>query len=203
MPNSHQVLCLASQESCLTPQLLQQHLSKNDSCCTSWLNSGNSETLLTVLHSPNPTQKNAKAQWSEFSAIKSDDDDNDDNFLYDQSSVYHHNPADESDDSLSDSSYHNNYKHVNLTCHQISFAKKMNKWIPHLKGKVDLTKKLIPHLKGKVDLMKKPIPHLKGMVDLMKKLIPHLKVKMDLTLAPVDLMTPIQALSFLQMTNSI
>jgi hypothetical protein len=29
------------------------------------------------------------------------------------------------------------------TCHQISFAK-MKKQIPHLKGKVDLTKKLIP-----------------------------------------------------------
>ena len=43
------------------------------------------------------------------------------------------------------------------TCHQISFAK-MKKRIPHLKGKVDLTKKLIPHLKGKVDLTKKLIP---------------------------------------------
>jgi hypothetical protein len=50
-----------------------------------------------------------------FSAIKSDDDDNDDDFLYDQSSVYHLNPADESDDSLSDSSYHDNYKRDNLS----------------------------------------------------------------------------------------
>jgi hypothetical protein len=45
-----------------------------------WLNSGNSGTLLTVLCSPNPTKKNARAQWSEFSAIESDDDD-DDNFI--------------------------------------------------------------------------------------------------------------------------
>jgi hypothetical protein len=78
MSYSHQVLCLACQESCLTPQLLWQHLSKNDSCHTSWLNSGNSGTLLTVLCSPNSTKKNATAQWSEFSAIKSDDDDDDD-----------------------------------------------------------------------------------------------------------------------------
>jgi hypothetical protein len=34
MPHSHQVLCLACQESCLTPQLLWQYLSKNDSCHT-------------------------------------------------------------------------------------------------------------------------------------------------------------------------
>jgi hypothetical protein len=81
------------------------------------------------------------------------------------------------------------------TCHQISFTKKMNKLIPCLKAKAIL------HLKGKVDLTKKLIPHLKGMVDLAKKPIPHLKVQMDLTLLPVDLMTPIQALSFLQMTN--
>ncbi len=54
---SHQVLCLACQESCLTPLLLWQYLSKNDSCHTSWLNSGNSGTLLTVLHSPKPTKK--------------------------------------------------------------------------------------------------------------------------------------------------
>jgi hypothetical protein len=114
MPYSHQVLCLACQESCLTPQLLWQHLSKNDSCCTSWLNSGNSGTLLTVLRSPNPTKKNARAQWSEFSAIKiDDDDDDDDNFLYHQSPVYHCNPADDSDDSLSDISYHD--KHDNLS----------------------------------------------------------------------------------------
>jgi hypothetical protein len=33
-------------------------------------------------------------------------------------------------------------------------------------------KKRIPHLKGKVDLTKKPIPHLKGKVDLTKILIP-------------------------------
>jgi hypothetical protein len=59
------------------------------------------------------------------------------------------------------------------TCHQISFAMKMNKPIPHLKGKALL------HLKGKVDLMKKPILHLKGTLDLMTKLIPHLKVQMD------------------------
>jgi hypothetical protein len=78
-----------------------------------WLNSGNSGTLLTVLCSPKPTKKTARAQQSEFSAIKSDDDD--DNFLYDQSSVYHLNPADESDDSLSDSSYHDKYKHENLS----------------------------------------------------------------------------------------
>jgi hypothetical protein len=112
MPYSHQVLCLACQESCLTSQLLQQHLSKNDSCHTSWLKSGNSGTLLTILCFPNPTKKNARNQWSEFSAIKSDDDD-DDNFLYHQSPVYHHNPADDSDDSLSDISYHN--KHDNLS----------------------------------------------------------------------------------------
>jgi hypothetical protein len=43
------------------------------------------------------------------------------------------------------------------TCHQISFAK-MKKRIPHLRGKVDLTKKPIPHLKGKVNLIKKLIP---------------------------------------------
>jgi hypothetical protein len=47
-----------------------------------WLtNSGNSGTLLTVLCSPNPTKKNARAQWSEFSAIESDDDDDDNNFI--------------------------------------------------------------------------------------------------------------------------
>ncbi len=57
------------------------------------------------------------------------------------------------------------------TCHQISFCKKMNKLILHLKGN-----KVILHLKGKVDLMKKPILHLKGTLDLMKKLILHLKV---------------------------
>jgi hypothetical protein len=54
------------------------------------------------------------------------------------------------------------------TCHQISFAK-MKKWIPHLKGKVDLMKKPIPHLKGKVDLMKKLIPdeYQEGVEDMM------------------------------------
>jgi hypothetical protein len=83
------------------------------SCHTSCLNSGNSGTLLTVLCSPEPTKKTARAQWSEFSAFESDDDDDD--FLYDQLSVYHLNPADESDDSLSDSSFHNNYKHNNLS----------------------------------------------------------------------------------------
>jgi hypothetical protein len=57
------------------------------------------------------------------------------------------------------------------TCHQISFFKKMNKLILHLRGN-----KVIPHLKGKVDLMKKPILHLKRMLYLMKKLILHLKV---------------------------
>jgi hypothetical protein len=57
------------------------------------------------------------------------------------------------------------------TCHQISFSKKMNKLILHLRGN-----KAILCLKGKVDLMKKPILHLKGMLDLMKKLILHLKV---------------------------
>jgi hypothetical protein len=79
-----------------------------------WLNSGNSGTFLTVLCSPNPTKKNARAQWSEFSAVESDDD-NDHNFLYHQLPVYHCNPADESDDSLSDISYHNNDKHDNLS----------------------------------------------------------------------------------------
>jgi hypothetical protein len=74
------------------------------------------------------------------------------------------------------------------TCHQISFTKKMNKPIPHLKGKA------IPHLTGKVDLMKKPILHLKGMLDSMKKLIPHLKVQMDQALAPVDPLVMDQAL---------
>jgi hypothetical protein len=77
-----------------------------------WLNSGNSGTLLTVLCPPNPTKKNARAQWSEFSATESDDDDDDD-FLYHQLPVYHHNPADDSDDSLSDISYHD--KHDNLS----------------------------------------------------------------------------------------
>ncbi len=38
-----------------------------------------------------------------------------DDFLYDQSSVYHCNPANKSDDSLSDSCYHHNYKHDNLS----------------------------------------------------------------------------------------
>jgi hypothetical protein len=81
-----------------------------------WLNSSNSGTLLTVLRSPNPTKKNARAQWSEFSAVKSDDvDDDDDNFLYHQSHVYHRNPADENNDSLSDISYHDNDKHDNLS----------------------------------------------------------------------------------------
>jgi hypothetical protein len=79
-----------------------------------WLNSGNSGTLLTVLRSPNPTKKNARAQWSEFSAVESDDDDDDDNdFLYHQLTVYHRNPADDSDDSLSDIFYHD--KHDNLS----------------------------------------------------------------------------------------
>jgi hypothetical protein len=59
-------------------------------------------------------QKMARAQWSEFTAIESDDDNNDDDFLYNQSSVYHLNPSDESDCSLSDSSYHDNYKRDNL-----------------------------------------------------------------------------------------
>jgi hypothetical protein len=56
-------------------------------------------------------QKTARAQSSEFNAFEhDDDDDNDDNFLYNHLSIYHLNPADESDDSLSDSYYHNNYK---------------------------------------------------------------------------------------------
>jgi hypothetical protein len=82
-----------------------------------WLNSSNLGTLLTVLCCPNPTKKNARAQWSEFSAVKSDDDDddNDDNFLYHQSPIYHCNPADESDDFLSDISYHDNDQHDNLS----------------------------------------------------------------------------------------
>jgi hypothetical protein len=56
IPYLHQVLCLACQESCLTPQLLLQHLSKNDKYCTSWLNAGNPGTLLTVLCSPKPSR---------------------------------------------------------------------------------------------------------------------------------------------------
>jgi hypothetical protein len=39
-----------------TPQLLWQHLWKNDCCCTSWLNAGNPGTLLTVLCSPKPSR---------------------------------------------------------------------------------------------------------------------------------------------------
>jgi hypothetical protein len=58
--------------------------------------------------------KNARAQWSEFSVVKSDDD-NDDDFLYHQSPFYHCNPADKSDDSLSDISYHDNDKHDKLS----------------------------------------------------------------------------------------
>jgi hypothetical protein len=167
MPYSHQVLCLACQESCLTPQLIQQHLSKNDSCHTSWLNSSNSGKLLTVLRSPNPTKKNARAQWSEFSAIESDDDDDDDsNFLYHQSPVYHCNPADDSDDSPSDISYHDNHDNLSSDLlfqedEQTNSASEGNKVIPCLKGKVDLMKKLILHLKGMLDLMKKLILHLK------------------------------------------
>jgi hypothetical protein len=56
IPNLNQVLCLACQESCLTPQLLWQHLSKNDSYCTSWHNPGNPGILLTVLCSPKPSR---------------------------------------------------------------------------------------------------------------------------------------------------
>jgi hypothetical protein len=84
----------------------------------SWLNSGYSGTLLPGLHSLGPTKKSARAQWSEFNAIKSDDDDDDDdddNFLYNQSSIYHLSPADECDEFLSASSYHDNYKHDNLS----------------------------------------------------------------------------------------
>jgi hypothetical protein len=164
------------------------------------LNSRNSGTLLTVLCSPNSTPKCQRpiGQWSEFSAVESDgdgdddDDDDDDDFFYHQLPIYHHNPADESDDSPSDISYHdNNDKHDNfssdLPCQEDE------ELIPHLKEKAIL------HLKGKVDLMKKLILHLKGTVDLTKKPILHLKVQMDLTLVPVDPMTPIQALSCLQM----
>ncbi len=104
----------------------------------------------TLSDSLKPTKKTARAQWSEFSAIKSDDDDDDDdNFLYNQSSIYHLNPFDESDDSLL--IVPTTIFTSVTTCHQISFAK-MKKQIPHLKGKVDLTKKPILHLKGKVDL---------------------------------------------------
>jgi hypothetical protein len=157
MPYSHQVLCLACQESCLTPQLLQQHLSKNDSCHTSWLNSSNSGKLLTVLRSPNPTKKNARAQWSEFSAIESDDDDDDDgNFLYHQSPVYHCNPADDSDDSPSDISYHDN--HDNLSSDLLFQGDEQT-------NSASEGNKVIPCLKGKVDLMKKPILQLKRMLD--------------------------------------
>jgi hypothetical protein len=59
-------------------------------------------------------KKNARAQWSEFSAVESDDDDDDD-FLYHQSPICHRNPADESDDTLSDISSHDNDKHDNLS----------------------------------------------------------------------------------------
>jgi hypothetical protein len=61
---------------------------------------------------PIQPRKMPETQWSEFSAVKSDDDDDDD-FLYHQSPVYHCNPADDSDDSLSDISYHD--KHDNLS----------------------------------------------------------------------------------------
>ena len=168
-------------------QLLWQHLSKNDSCHTSWLNSGNSGTLLTVLRSPNPTQKNARAQWSELSAIKRDDDDvYDDDFLYHQLPVYHCNPADDSDDSLSDISYHN--KHDNLSSDLLFQEDEQTD------SASERQQGNSAHLKGKVDLMKKLILHLKGMLDLMKKLIPHLKVQMDQVLAPVDLSVMDQAL---------
>jgi hypothetical protein len=49
--------------------------------CTLWLNSGNSGILQTVLHSPKPTKKADKVQWSEIAAIESDDNDDDDDFL--------------------------------------------------------------------------------------------------------------------------
>jgi hypothetical protein len=105
-------------------------------------NSSNSGTLLTVLHSPNPTKKNARAQWSEFSAVKSDDDDDDD-FLYHQLPIYHCNPAMKVMTPFL--IFPTTIMTSMTTCHQISFAKKMNKLIPHLKGKALL------HMKGKVE----------------------------------------------------
>ncbi len=115
MPYSHQVLCLACQESCLTPQLLWQHLSKNDSCHTSWLNAGNPGTLLTVLCSPKPTKKAGRAKWGESLSSKMMTMMMMISSTTNHASVYHLNPVDESDDFLSDSSYHHNYKHDNLS----------------------------------------------------------------------------------------
>jgi hypothetical protein len=126
--------------------------------------------------------------------VESDDDD-DNNFLYHQLPVYHCNPADESDDSLSDISYHDNDKHDNLSSDLLCQEDEQTDSMSERQGN--------SASKGKVlDLMKEPILHLKGTLDLMKKLIPHLKVQMDQALAPVDPSdpsTPILALPFLQM----
>ncbi len=142
MPYSHQVLCLPCQESCLTPQLLWQHLSKNDSCCTSWLNSSNSGTLLTVLRSLKSTKKlpepnGVNSVPSKVMMMMT---------MATISTMTNH-PS-----TISTLLMKVMTPFLILpttiitsmtTCHQISFAK-MKRWIPHLKGKVDMTKKPIP-----------------------------------------------------------
>jgi hypothetical protein len=90
--------------------------------------------------------------------------------------VYHPNPADESDDSLSDISYHNNDKHDNLSSDLLYQEDEQTSSVPEGQG----------YSASEMDLMKKPILHLKEMLDLMKKLIPYLKVQMDQALVPVD-----------------
>jgi hypothetical protein len=173
------------------PQLLWQHLSKNDSCHTSLLNSGNSGTFLTVLCSPNPIKKNARAQWSEFSVVKSDDDDDDDDFLYHQSPVYHHNPADESDDSLSDISYQDNDKHDSLSSDLLyqedeqidSTSERQGDSVSEREGGSDEETDSASERDIGFD----------------KETDSASESQMDQGLAPVGLLTPIQALPFLQM----
>jgi hypothetical protein len=112
--------------------LCHQHLSQNDLCHTLWLNSGNPGTLLTVLYSPKPTKK--AVNWDEFPAVESDYDNND--FLHDKSSVYHFNSSDESDDSLSNSSYPKEVPLENLEPvldFQRHVAKKESRGLYHIK----------------------------------------------------------------------
>jgi hypothetical protein len=108
--------------------------------------------------------------------------DDDNNFLYHQLPIYHCNPADESDDSLSHISYH--IKHDNLSSDLLCLEVEQTDCAAERQQGDSMSER-----EGGSD--KKPIPHLKGMLDLTKKPILHLKVQMDLTLAPVDPMTPI------------
>jgi hypothetical protein len=131
MLHSHQVLCLTCQESCLTPQLLQQYLSKNDSVIPRGLTLATQEHYLqsyTLRSQPKklPEPNGVNSMPSKVMMM-----------MMTISSTTNH-PSTISTLLMKVMTFFLIVPATIITsmttCHQISFAK-MKKQIPHLKGR--------------------------------------------------------------------